>query len=58
MEIRCDADRCDLCPNPAEWYDSPLFNPDEPKMCDQCYRKLVEPGAIDWEAYRKVEGRA
>ncbi len=51
--------KCDLCPNPAEWFESPLGNPDEPKMCSSCYRKHVEPGARDWDTYhipRKVKG--
>ena len=43
--------KCDLCGNPAEWFESPLGNLDEPKMCNQHYRKYVEPGARDWDAH-------
>jgi len=43
--------KCDLCSNPAEWFESPLGNTDEPKMCNRHYRKYVEPGARDWDAH-------
>lgn len=45
------AAKCDICDSPAVWFESPLGNPDEPKMCDKCYREHIEPGARDWDAH-------
>lgn len=46
---------CDLCPKPAVWFESPLRNPDEPKLCDHCFKSKMEFGARDYlaEAHRK-----
>jgi hypothetical protein len=41
---------CDLCPNPAVWFESPLFNPDEPKLCDNCFKTKMQFGARDYLA--------
>jgi hypothetical protein len=31
--------KCDLCPKEAIWFQSPLLNPDEPKLCNEHYNK-------------------
>jgi hypothetical protein len=38
--------KCDFCNKEAIWFSSPLLNPDEPKLCDDCYNKMKAKGEI------------
>lgn len=33
--------KCDFCPKDATWFSSPLLNPDEPKLCEEHYKKML-----------------
>jgi hypothetical protein len=34
--------KCDFCRKRAVWFCSPLLNPDEPKLCDKHYKKIIQ----------------
>jgi hypothetical protein len=49
-QIEANKSKCDLCEKPATWFQSPLGNPDEPKLCNDCYHTKMELGARDYLA--------